>query len=447
MQFGRDWSGRHHLPMTERLGRWGGLAAALLVLSTGTADAQFGPAPISVSPVVQRKVAAGQTFVGTVMPLRKSTIGSAVDGRIVEFHVNEGDYVKKGDVLAQILTGTIEIELAEAKAELQLRREELAELKNGSREEEKKHAEAHMRGMQARKEYTEARLRRIEMLYEKKTLSKEDLDEAAASSAEAAQAFYEAEATWRLAVEGPRKEKIAQMQAKVLTQEEAVHHIEDRLAKYTIKAYFDGFVVQEFTEVGHWVRTGEPVVEVVALDQVDVRVPVLENYVPYLRQGASVRVDVTALPERTFLGAVHVIVPQADQRSRSFPVDIRIQNSMENNVPLLKAGMFAQVTLPVGKPEDSLLVSKDAVVLGGPAPMVYALVPDPKDAKRGKVRPVPIELGVADGSLIQVRGVLKAGEQVVVRGNERLRPDQEVMVVEVLALQGSAAPPSKAVSP
>jgi RND family efflux transporter MFP subunit len=430
----------------KRLFQIGGLAALGLVFSLNTARAQFGPAPIAVSPVVQRQVAAGQTFVGSVMPLKKSVIGSAVDGRIVEFLVNEGDFVKKGDVLAQILTGTIEIELAEAKAELQLRAEELAELMNGSRTEEKQQAEAHMLGMKAKKEYTEARLRRIETLFEKKTFSKEDLDEATSAAAEAAQAFFEAQATWKLVMAGPRKEKIAQMQAKVLTQEEAVRHIEDRLAKYTIRAYFDGYVVTEYTEIGHWVRTGEPVVEMVALDQVDIRVPVLEDYVQYLKKGSEVRVAVSALPERAFIGKVQVLVPQADQRSRSFPVDVRLQNTFEENEPLLKAGMFAQVTLPVGKPEMSLLVSKDAVVLGGPAPLVYAVVPDPKDPKIGKVRPVPVELGVADGGQIQVRGALKVGEQVVVRGNERLRPDQEVKIVEVLAAEKTAPAPAKSVS-
>jgi multidrug efflux pump subunit AcrA (membrane-fusion protein) len=104
------------------------------------------------------------------------------------------------------------------------------------------------------------------------------------------------------------------------------------------------------------------------------------------------------------------------------------------------------VTLPVGKPELSLLVSKDAVVLGGPSPLVYAVIPDPKDPKVGKVRPVPVELGVADGGQIQVRGALKVGEQVVVRGNERLRPDQEVKIVEVLAAEKTAPAPAKSVS-
>ena len=51
---------------------------------------------VAVSPVVEREVTAGQTFVGTVMPLKKAVVGSAVDGRVIEFPLNEGDRVERG---------------------------------------------------------------------------------------------------------------------------------------------------------------------------------------------------------------------------------------------------------------------------------------------------------------------------------------------------------------
>src|SRR5262245_25083035 len=89
---------------------------ALLGMCPAGALGQGGgaPVPVKAAPVVQRKVAAGQAFVGTVTPVRRSTVGSAVAGRIVKFTHNEGDYVEEGEVLAQVLTGTIEIELAQA---------------------------------------------------------------------------------------------------------------------------------------------------------------------------------------------------------------------------------------------------------------------------------------------------------------------------------------------
>ena len=406
------------------------------------------PAPVTAAKVLQRKLASGQTFVGTVMPSRKSIVGSAVDGRVVEYLAQEGDFVKKGDVLARLLTGTIEIELAAAEAELKLRRAELDELTNGSRLEEVKLAAAHMKGMKARLAYAEARSERVRNLFEKRTLSKDEMDEANSAAESAMEAFHEAEATWKLVSEGPRKEKIAQQKAKVLMQQEEVHRIEDRIEKYTIKAYFDGYILKENTEVGHWVKQGDAIAEVAALDPVDVRILVLENFVEHLSRGTDARVEIGALAGREFFGAVEYIVPQADHRSRSFPVDVRLRNPVEKNGPLVKAGMFAHVTLAVGKEEDALLVPKDAVVLGGPSPLVYVVRLDPKDPERhrGKVAPVPVQLGVANSGWIQVLGPgLSAGDVVVVRGNERLRPEQEVQF-ELLPENGIATPVKQAAS-
>ena len=61
---------------------------------------------------MRQNVEAGQSFVGHVHPVRRSVIGSAVDGRVVEFLVNAGDYVTAKQPLAQLLTRQIDIQIA-----------------------------------------------------------------------------------------------------------------------------------------------------------------------------------------------------------------------------------------------------------------------------------------------------------------------------------------------
>ena len=92
-------------------------AFAAVFLASASARAQRGPALVEVTPVVQREVATGQTFVGTIVPTRRAVVGSAVDGRVVELYVSEGDRVDKGQPLAQLLTETISLELKAAQAE------------------------------------------------------------------------------------------------------------------------------------------------------------------------------------------------------------------------------------------------------------------------------------------------------------------------------------------
>jgi RND family efflux transporter MFP subunit len=191
-----------------------------------------------------------------------------------------------------------------------------------------------------------------------------------------------------------------------------------------MKAPFDGWVTAEHTEIGQWLMQGDPVAEIVELNAVDVEFPVVEDFIANLNPSLEAIVDVPALGHEKFSGHVAVINPQADSRAHTFPVKIRVANRVENGQPMLKAGMFARVTLAVGRPTPCVLVPKDAVVLGGASPIV--LVANTAASGNATVRPVPVTLGPAQGSWIAAVGDMKDGDQVIVEGNERVRPGQEV---------------------
>jgi HlyD family secretion protein len=390
------------------------------LLAAASAAAQFGPTPVQVAPVQEREVAAGQTFVGTVKPTRLSQVGSAVDGRVEEFPVNEGDRVKKGQVLARLRTTTLELECAAARAELEARRHELAELVNGTRPEEIAQAKARLAACEAKRRECRSKLRRTQDLYStSRSAAEEQLQEASSACENAEQMYLDAQATLRMLEVGPRKERIEQARARLRAQDETVKRLDDLIALHTIKAPFDGFVAAEHCEVGQWLSKGATVVELLELDEVDVEVGVVEEAVVGLAPGAPARLEFAAL-NKTFTGRVVHIVPQANPRSRTFPVKVRVKNEVRGDVPLLKSNMLARVTLPVGRPEKALLVPKDAVVLGGPTPVVFVVNPDKADPTKATVAPVPVVLGVAVDNLIQVKGELPTGALVVTQGNERL---------------------------
>ena len=105
-----------------------GVLMLAVIGAARSATAQFGPSAVKVALVEKRPVRSTQGFSATVVPGKKAIIGSAVEGRVLELHVQEGDFVKQGQTIAQLRTGTIEIELAGAEAELALRKAELLEL-------------------------------------------------------------------------------------------------------------------------------------------------------------------------------------------------------------------------------------------------------------------------------------------------------------------------------
>lgn len=408
--------------------------------SVGAQGPNMPPPPVVVARVIKKEVASGQTYVGTVMPSKRSAVGSAVDGRVTEFPVNVGDRVAKGQPLCRLLTETISLQIAAEEAELRLRDAELSELKNGSRPEEIAQAEARMQAADSAKDLTSRRLKRATQLVNQgQTITQEQLEEYQSASITAERMLHAAQQEHQLVVKGPRPERFLQAQAKLEGQRELVNQLKDQLKKHTMIAPFDGYVIHEGTEVGEWVTRGQVVATVVALDEIEIEAHVLDSQIDPIRVEMPVRVEVPALRQPLFVGAVTHVSPQGDLKSRTFPVHVKVVNTIREDGPTLKAGMVARVTLPVGQPHEALVVPKDAIVFGGPAPMVFVVGPPPappagasEAAKAGPppeaVRPVRVELGIADGNWIEVVGDLKAGDRVVVLGNERLRPGQPIRV-------------------
>lgn len=437
---------------------------------------QRGPASVGVSEIQLKVLASGQSYVGTILPSKYSSVGAAVDGRVSEIHVDEGDFVEKRKPLAQLLTETITLQRDAAQAELEFRKYELAELENGSRPEEIAQANAKMLEAKAFHAFRLAQRHRNEQLFKDEAIGEDALHEVQAEADVAEQLEKHAEEVLKMVKAGPRAEKILQAQARVAMHTAMVRNLESRIGKHTLFAPFDGYVVARPSEEGEWIKQGDLVADIVALDYVDVLLNVLEKHVTHISRGMEIRVEIPAIPDHfmtdylmtggqemlaadtaedwsiTGTGEVILIVAQADVRTRTFPVKVRIKNTilpmqiekpLLPNGPLVKSGMLARAMLPIGPEHEALLVPKDALVLGGATPIVFVVDAVEKGkADSGKVRPVPVKLGVASGRLIEVRGDVKAGDRVVVRGNERLRPGQDVIITEVL--DPNAEPQAKA---
>lgn len=404
------------------------LVVLFMTMHSPRGYAQRGPALVEVLEVEMRKVAPTQATLGTIVPSRRAVIGSAVDGRVVEFNVRVGQRVEKDEALASLLDKTISLEVATAKAEENLRREELAELKNGSLPEEIAQAKARLEAARVVVEFLEKNKQRFVELGDTRAISVSEYESAISTWLEAQQRYQEAQSTYQLAIDGPRAEKINQAAARVAMQAAIVERLEDQLAKHTMYTRFAGYVTVEHTEVGQWLPRGEPVAEIIAIDEVDVLAKVPEAHIPFVHVGDEVDVEVPALRGRKLLGTVHAIVPEADERSRTFPVKIRITNEMNpSGEMLLKAGMLARALLATDEASEVLMVPKDALVLGGAQPRIWLVMEasttasaTQPDMLEANAIAVPVKMGLEDEDWIQVIADIPAHAMVVVRGNERI---------------------------
>lgn len=410
------------------------LALVCLTLMTFQAFAQDEKpkdSPVIVAEVVERELAEGQTLVGTVMPARRSTVGSAVDGRVVEYSIHGGQAVKKGQVLARLRTTQLEISLRAAKAELANRSAELSEMKKGARPEAIAEAAGLLAASKVVMTSSRSRYERGKNLHSRKAMNDEEFQGLAAAYETARANYAASQARHSLLKNGSTAGQIAGGEARVAYQSEQVKLLEEQIASHTVVAPFDGFVSKDHSQIGQWLGRGDAIAEVIELSEVEVEVFVLEKYLSNLKLGATVQVIIPSVPSEFFPGTIASIVPQADLRSRSFPVRIRIRNTVEKDLPAIRSGMLARANMPLGKRGLATLVQKDAVVFGGREPIVYVLDKRVDVSGVTPVRAVPVRLGVMDDNLVEVSGNLKAGDQIVIRGNERLANGEAVRVTEI----------------
>jgi HlyD family secretion protein len=386
-----------------------------------TGKSSAPPAPkVLVTPARADTIAEPRTFVGAVKPIRHSLVGSAAAGRVEEYLINEGDSVKAGQPIAILRRGIIKAEVDAARATLTMRQAELSEMEK-SYPDEIEQEQSKLANAQAELAFRQTKMLRSRSLGT--SVAKELYEEDSAAAQKADASVHEHQAALRMLTQGPRQLKTEQARARMTAAQAELARLEEQFDRHTMKAPFDGWVSAEHTEIGQWVMQGDPVAEIVELNAVDIEIPVVEDFVGNLHTAVEGMVEIPALGQERFVGRVAAINPQADPRSHTFPVKIRVANRIENDQPLLKAGMFARVTLAVGKPTPCVIVPKDAVVLGGQTPIVLVAA---STGDKTTVRPVPITLGPAQGAWIAAIGEMKEGDLVIVEGNERVRPGQDV---------------------
>ena len=186
------------------------------------------------------------------------------------------------------------------------------------------------------------------------------------------------------------------------------------LSKKTIRAPFAGVIVKKHVERGEWLSPGSVVATIARDDIVDIVVEVPERLLKFLSPGMEIGVSAGGSELK---GNIIAVLPRGDISTRTFTVKIRIANTTS-----LVEGMEARVTLPEGEEMESLTVHRDAIINAFGNTVIYTV----NDSKAMMISVmVSGYKGMTAG--IQAEG-LEAGMKVVVKGNERLRPGQDVVV-------------------
>lgn len=182
--------------------------------------------------------------------------------------------------------------------------------------------------------------------------------------------------------------------------------------KTTIRAPFAGLVLEKDTERGEWVSAGGQVAIIADDREIEIVADVPQNLLGYLKEGQLI--DIRS-GNQQFQGRFFHFIPQGDVATRTFSVILRLKNNFK-----LIEGMEAHVMLPSGKKVEGLLVPRDAVIKQRGKDVLFLAV-------EGKAKMVPVQIRGYQGMQVAVAGEgLEAGQQVVVKGNERIRDGQAI---------------------
>lgn len=193
-----------------------------------------------------------------------------------------------------------------------------------------------------------------------------------------------------------------------------VERLEIEISKKEVRAPFDGVVLKDHVDRGEWLAPGSPVATVAKDDIVDIVVDVPEDVMRKVKPGMKVPVRAGG---RNITGEVFQTIPAGDVATRVFPVKIRIQN----NGSLIE-GMEARVSLPVGRSKKALIIPRDALITKFGMTVVFVVI-------ESKAKMLPVEVVEYQGKSVGVASpALKAGMDVVIKGNERIMDDQPVMM-------------------
>ena len=303
---------------------------------------------VSVVKVFSREVPQDAVYTSTVQAFAKNNIAPQSGNRIAKINAEIGDYVKKGQVLAEM----DQIQLQQA--ELQMKNNEI--------------------------EYN-----RLKGLYDAGGLSKSDLD--------AIELAY----------------KVSKTQYANL------------LENSVLRSPIDGVITARYYDVGDMYAMSSPLFTVEQIVPVKLLVGISESDYSKVKVGDPVTVSADAFPDLTFYGKVNRIYPTVDPATRTFTVEVKIENKYKT----LRPGMFARAKISFGS-NNNVVIPDVAVVKqqGSGERFVYVLNDD------NTVTYQKVVLGRRMGTEYEVLEGLADGAQVVTGGQIRLKDGIKVVVNE-----------------
>ena len=334
---------------------------------------------VEIDEVILEELNQTVTLIGNVTSKKNTKIMSAVSGKIDKVFVEEGDEVKKGKVLANIDLNNYlwlnEIAISEYnKAQAYYENTKTETLINYS----------DLKRMEALKKSTVFNMSKYEKLVNMDKILKS-------------------------------KEKIALSDVSI--KKNLMNIARLNINKSKVTATFNGFIDRKLIEIGEVVPIGSILFQIVSKDKLEVYSEIPSYRAAKLSIGDNINLNTS--DESVYLGIIRSIGAKENIKTRTTKIYIDFKDQESNKNLLINQSV--NLLIPVGLGQKSLTIHKDAILKRERISLAYVVIDN-------KVEIRPLKLGEAVGNrFIVIQGV-KRNEQVVIKGNERLRPGQAVKI-------------------
>jgi HlyD family secretion protein len=456
--------------------RWliGLIASGVLIVGTTATikTIQQGNKPPDITkltvPVAAKDITVRITASGKVQPIQSVNISPKSSGLLADLNVEQGQTVKKGQIIARMdnseikmriiqykanleqakaqlaesLAGSRPEEIAQGKARVDQAQAQLAIIREGNRLQEIQQAQAQVDSAKAAIELTQSRLKRYQNLAKDGAISQDSLEQYISENRKAKANLEEAEKRLSLLKIGNRNQDIQKQQAIVNQEKEALRKLENgnrpeeiarlkaavasaeaqlkqqqvQLEDTIIRAPFAGIITQRYATVGGFVSPAVSAsssasatsTSIVALAKgLEVLANVPEVDISQIKQRQKVEITVDAYPDEIFHGQVRLIAPEAvvEQNVTSFQVRVTVNQGSEK----LRSGMnVSEVTFLGNNIQNALLIPQELIVTRKGKTGVWLL------GKKNQPEFNLVKIGANIDNEVQVLDGLKAGDRIFI---------------------------------
>ena len=368
------------------------------------AAAKPEPLKVRIAAAETRRVDKSISIIGSLNPDESVNVSAEVAGRISAINVDFGQNVRKGEVIAELDKQEYQIQLDRSRAALA---QALAKLGlSPGQEDTPPSSTPAMRQAQAQLDDAKFKYESAAKLVKSGDISQER--------------FTELEKAYRAREAG--FEMMRDDMRTILAQAESlrsdVRMAQKHLNDTTIRAPFDGAVMQKMVSPGQYMKENTPIVMLVKTNPLRLRAELPESAAADVHIGTSLTFTTDGIAGREFHAVVRELNPSLDAKSRSLTVEARITESDSR----LRPGMFVQVLLVTRRNADIVVVPKQAIYTMAGLSKVFVI-------RGGRVVEVRVPPGQELSGWVEVPGdQIRAGDEIAITNLPALVNNIEVKI-------------------